>query len=79
MENGEQSQEHAHPFLDIKGIVHKEFILAGQPVNSEYYCDFYGDSVKMCEDFAKKFGKKGTRCFIMIMYRLKLPFSPGKF
>jgi hypothetical protein len=26
-------------FFNIKGIVHKEFILAGQPVNSEYYCD----------------------------------------
>jgi hypothetical protein len=30
----EQSQEHAHNFLDIKGIVHKEFVLAGQVVNS---------------------------------------------
>jgi hypothetical protein len=26
-------------FFDIKGIVHKEFILAGQTVNSTYYCD----------------------------------------
>jgi transposase len=26
-------------FFDIKGIVHKEFALAGQTVNSEYYCD----------------------------------------
>jgi hypothetical protein len=26
-------------FFDIKGIVHKEFILAGQIVNSAYYCD----------------------------------------
>jgi hypothetical protein len=24
---------------DIKGIVRKEFILAGQTVNSTYYCD----------------------------------------
>jgi histone-lysine N-methyltransferase SETMAR len=24
-------------FFDIKGIVHKEFILAGQTVNSAYY------------------------------------------
>jgi hypothetical protein len=23
----------------IKGIIHKEFILAGQAVNSTYYCD----------------------------------------
>jgi hypothetical protein len=26
-------------FLDIKGIIHKEFVLAGQTVNSAYYCD----------------------------------------
>jgi hypothetical protein len=26
-------------FFDIKGIVHKEFILAGHTVNSAYYCD----------------------------------------
>jgi hypothetical protein len=26
-------------FFDIKGIVHKEVILAGQTVNSAYYCD----------------------------------------
>jgi hypothetical protein len=25
-------------FFDIKGIVHKEFVLAGQVVNSTYYC-----------------------------------------
>jgi histone-lysine N-methyltransferase SETMAR len=26
-------------FFDIKMIVHKEFVLAGQTVNSGYYCD----------------------------------------
>jgi hypothetical protein len=26
-------------FFDIKGIVHEEFILAGQTVSSAYYCD----------------------------------------
>jgi hypothetical protein len=26
-------------FFDIKGIVHKQFVLAGQTVNSAYYCD----------------------------------------
>jgi histone-lysine N-methyltransferase SETMAR len=26
-------------FFDIKGTVHKEFVLAGQRVNSGYYCD----------------------------------------
>jgi hypothetical protein len=35
----EQSQEHAYNLFYIKGIVHKEFVLAGQAVNSTYYCD----------------------------------------
>jgi hypothetical protein len=26
-------------FFDIKGTVHKEFVLAGQTVSSAYYCD----------------------------------------
>jgi hypothetical protein len=30
----EQSQEHAHNFLEIKEIAHKEFVLAGRRVNS---------------------------------------------
>jgi hypothetical protein len=34
MGNEEQSQKHAYHFFDIKGIVLKEFILAGQTVNS---------------------------------------------
>jgi hypothetical protein len=42
--------------FDIKGIVHKGFILAGQTVNSAYFCDVYGDCVKMREDFAPNFG-----------------------
>jgi hypothetical protein len=32
-----QSQEHAHYFLWHQGIVHKEFVLAGQTVNCSYY------------------------------------------
>jgi hypothetical protein len=35
----EQSQEHAHHFFYIKGIVQKELVLAGQIVSSTYYCD----------------------------------------
>jgi hypothetical protein len=34
-------------FFDIKGIVHKEFILAGQTVNSIYYCDILR---RLCEN-----------------------------
>jgi hypothetical protein len=34
-------------FFDIKGIVHKEFVLAGQTVNSAYYCHILR---RLCED-----------------------------
>jgi hypothetical protein len=34
-------------FFDIKGIVHKESILAGQTVNSAYYCDIYSDCMNL--------------------------------
>jgi hypothetical protein len=47
-------------FIDIK--VHKEFVLAGQTVNSAYYCDFYSDCMKTCEDFGPNFGNKRTGC-----------------
>jgi hypothetical protein len=40
---------------------------------------FYGDCVKMCEEFTPKFGDKRTGCCITTTYRLILPFSPGKF
>jgi hypothetical protein len=34
-------------FFDSKGIVHKEIVLAGQTVNSAYYCDV---SWRLCEN-----------------------------
>jgi histone-lysine N-methyltransferase SETMAR len=34
-------------FFDIKGIVHKEFVLAGKEVSSAYYCDVLR---RLCED-----------------------------
>jgi hypothetical protein len=38
-ETGEdQSQQHVHLFFDIKMIVHKELVLAGQTINYAYYC-----------------------------------------
>jgi hypothetical protein len=60
-------------FFDIKGIVHKEFVLAGQTFISAYYCD----CVNMFGDFAPNFGDKGTGCWITIMHNFTLPFSPG--
>jgi hypothetical protein len=51
-------------FYDIKGTVHKEFVLADHTVNSPYYCDIYGGSVKICKDSASNFGDKRTGCYI---------------
>jgi hypothetical protein len=46
-------------FVDIKGSVHKElFILAGQSVNSTFYCDVLQRPYEMCQDFALTFGDK---------------------
>jgi hypothetical protein len=61
--------------FNIKGIVHKEFVLAGQIVNSAHYCD----CVKMAEDLAPNFGDRRTGCRITTISRLTLAFSPGNF
>jgi hypothetical protein len=66
-------------FYDIKGIVHKEFILAGQIINPHTTVTFYGDCIKMCEDFTPNFGNKRTGCCIMTKLRHTLPFPQGNF
>jgi hypothetical protein len=40
---------------------------------------FYGDCVKMFEDFAPNFEDKRTGCCIMTTHHLMPPFSPGNF
>ena len=37
-------------FFDIKGIVHKEFVLTGQTVNSGFYCEVL---LRLCEKVRK--------------------------
>jgi hypothetical protein len=66
-------------FPDIKGIVYKEFVLAGQTVNSTEYSDFYTDYMKIHKDFAPNFGDKETACCITTMHHQTRSFSPGKF
>jgi hypothetical protein len=51
-------------FLDIKEIFRKEFTLAGQTVNSTYYC------MKICKDFALNFGNIRTDSCIKTVHRL---------
>jgi hypothetical protein len=61
--------------FEMKGIVHRKFILAGQTVNFAYYCDvlqqLHGNVRRL------HFGDKSTGCCIMTTHRLTL--SPGKF
>jgi hypothetical protein len=45
-------------FFDINGIVHKEFVTPGHRANSAYYCDVYGDCMKISEKFVRNFGYK---------------------
>jgi hypothetical protein len=49
-------------FFNIKGIVHKGIVLAGQTVSSAYYCDVSWRLHEMCKHFAANFGDKGTGC-----------------
>jgi hypothetical protein len=43
----EKSQEHVIMFFDFNLIVHKEFVLAGQTVNSTCYCHIVR---RLCEN-----------------------------
>jgi hypothetical protein len=62
---------------DVKVFAHKELIMADQAATAAYYCDGYGDYVKMCEDFAPNFDDKTTGCYMTTMHSLILPFSSG--
>jgi hypothetical protein len=65
-------------FLDIKWIVHKDFILAGQAVNSTYYCDVLWQLLENVRRFRPELGGKRPGCFITT-HRLTLLFPPGHF
>jgi hypothetical protein len=62
--------------VDMKGIVHKEFILAGQIV-LHVAVTLYGNCVPMCEDFIPTSGDKRTGYSIMTVHHLTLPFHQG--
>jgi hypothetical protein len=66
----EQSQEHAY----IKNLSWqaKQSIL-------HITITFYGNCMKMCEDFTPNFGDKRTGCCTTTPHCLALHFSPGKF
>jgi hypothetical protein len=66
-------------FFDTKGIIRKEFTMAGQTVNSAYYCDALRRLRKMCEDFAPNFDNKITGYCITTTHCLTLLFHQGIF
>jgi hypothetical protein len=66
-------------FFDLKGIVHKELVLASQAVNLYASVTFYGDCLKVCEDFALNFGDERSGCCIRTTHHLIISSSPEKF
>jgi hypothetical protein len=62
-------------FFEIKGIVHKNSALQAKQSSPHITMTFYGDCVKMCENFARNFGDKRIGCSITITHRLTLTFS----
>jgi hypothetical protein len=56
------------------GIVHKEFDLAGQTVNSSYYCDVLW---RLCENLPRILATKELA--VASQHSLTLPFLPGNF
>jgi hypothetical protein len=55
-------------FLWRQGDCSLRIVLADQTVNSTYYCDFFGDCLKVCEDFGPSFGDKWPDCCITTLY-----------
>jgi hypothetical protein len=58
-------------FFYIREIVHKEFLQAGQSI-PHTTVTFYGDCVKMCEDFAPNFGDQRNGCCMTTRQHLTL-------
>jgi hypothetical protein len=62
-------------FFDIKGIVHKEFVLKTQGSIPHTAVRCYGDCVTIFKDFVLKFGDKITGYCITTTYRLAFLFK----
>jgi hypothetical protein len=80
-ETGEgQSQEHALHFnFTLRGLLKKNLSQQAKQSILHTTVMFYGDRMKMCEDFAPNFGDKRTGCCSMTTHHLTLPLSPGNF
>jgi hypothetical protein len=61
-------------FFGIKGIAHKDSSSQAKQSILHATLTFYGNCVKMCEDFAPNFGDKRTGCCITIAHRPQFLF-----
>jgi hypothetical protein len=60
--------------FDIEGIVHKEFVLEGQTVNSAYYREAYR---RLSENVRRLGPELRQQNWLLNHDTLTLPFSPG--
>jgi hypothetical protein len=75
----EQSQEHVSNFLTLRGLFAKNSSWQTKYWIPHSAVTFYGDWMKMREDFTPNFGYKRTDCCTTSMHCLTLPFQPGNF
>jgi hypothetical protein len=66
-------------FFDIKGIVHTEFVLAGQTVDSVYDCDVLRRLRENVQRLHPKLWRQRSGCCITMTRCLTLLFSPWIF
>jgi hypothetical protein len=61
--------------FNIKGIVHKEFVLPGQTVNSTYYCGFLGHLCENVRRLRPELWRQRTGFWITTTHSLTLSSS----
>jgi hypothetical protein len=66
-------------FFDIDGIVHKEFVLVGQIVNSSNYCDVLWLLRENVRRPRPELWRQKNWLLITTKQNLVLPFSSGNF
>jgi hypothetical protein len=66
-------------FFDVEGLFTMNSSWQAKQSSPHTTLTFYGDCVKMCEDFALNFGVNRTGCCITTTHHLTLSSSPGNF
>jgi hypothetical protein len=62
-------------FFDIKGIVHKEILLAGQTISAAYYCNI----LRRLPENVRRLLPELWRQKKWLLHHDNAPFSPGNF